>query len=68
MAMSDRNWHKYPWIQLLLYDYNLEPSRETMYEMYELGDELIMYRVANLQTSTNVLIKFDPNVENICRG
>lgn len=60
--MSDRNWHKYPWIQMLLYEYNLEPTDGTMYELWELAGDDVMYRAANLQTSTNILIKFDPDL------
>jgi len=60
--MSETNYHKYPWSQLLLYDYMLEPSEETMYEWWELDDDDVMYRFANLRTGTNVLVIFDPDL------
>lgn len=65
--MSETNYHKYPWFQMLLYEYGLDPNDGTMYEWWELSDERIMIRFANLRTNTNISLVFDPNIYEICK-
>lgn len=44
---------------LLLYDYNLEPTENTRYEVWDVNAKRV-YRFANLVNSTCIYVEFDP--------
>lgn len=59
--MSETNYYRWPCVQQLLYEYNLNPMHNTKYEEdYRAADDAT-YRFANWQTDMNVLVKVDPS-------